>query len=135
MNGESTSDALELLTNFEPMITMEDINRVEPLEKERSTKRRLMLATLTKDSKELFKIAEDDPAVTKELFHYVTDYVRTTKALLEMSQACCSRLMASIAGLDDEVAALAGLDDDAAVKAIFDEWAEAIGQNVDKDRQ
>ena len=101
-NTDTKNQLLEELTTFTPLITEEQINQAEKFEKDRHRKRRLMLLILTKDAKELFAQTESDPSTAEEVFYFVADYAHTVRMLLEMSQACCTRLMASLSGIDDE---------------------------------
>jgi len=114
MTEANDISSLDKLSQFEPLITMADIDRGEALEKDRGVLRRLMLVALTKSSDELFSVAEKSPDTAKELFSCVNDYIGSLRALLEMSTACSSRLLASLSCLQDEE-----------FKVLMDEWAEA----------
>ena len=124
MTDTTDNSWIDDMSSFEPLLTLEDIDEAEQLEQERSVKRRLMLVTLTKSANELFAMAEQSPDVAKEMFKQVNDHIRSTRALLEMSNACSTRLLASLnhAGSDDFV-------------ALVSEWATATGvvdDNFDK---
>ena len=110
---------IEKMIDFEPLITMEDIDKVEPLERERSRNRRIMLATLTKNSEELFKFAEESPELVEDIFHMVNGYITTLRSLTEMAEACSTRLFASLSFIEYDK-----------LKILFDELGETI--NVDK---
>jgi len=109
-------ELVDKIMNFEPLITMEEIEKAEKLEKDRSRQRRVMLAGLTKSSKELFSIAEESPEVAEDMFHIVNGYLDTLKALTRMTEACGLRLLAS----------LSCVDDNEKFKALSDEWKTAI---------